>query len=74
MKIEFFENESGIWFELEPETVTESNQLLRFASNASSKKPEVWYSFRNAIPSCSISLSKVKHSVQVGAVQSKKLA
>ena len=50
MKIEFYQNETMIWFEMKPETVIESNQLLRFAANASAKKPDVYYSFRNIEP------------------------
>jgi hypothetical protein len=59
MKIEFTENEWGVWFEVRPETPEEVSQLARYALNASSEKPEVYMTFDKA-PQLTVSHQKRK--------------
>lgn len=69
MKVEIFENEHGLSIDIQPETVEESNKLLRFANNVKSEKPSVVYYFSGNSPTLSVWMKKVKESVQVNSIR-----
>lgn len=69
MKVEFSDWDYGAEVLLTPETLKEIAGLLRIARNASSKKAEIYLSFRDDTPFCSIVIYKRKPSVQIKSVK-----
>jgi hypothetical protein len=72
MKIDFSEWTEGADINLIPETVEEMAALARLSKNALAVKPEIYLSFRNDKPYCSIYLKKQKESVQTHSITNKK--
>lgn len=68
--------EGDEWLDIEftPETAKETAILLRFARNANSEKPHVYFSFgsEKENPYCYIELHKRKRSVQISTINSSK--
>lgn len=59
MKLEYEENDYGLWITLKPETPDEVAQLARYALNAKLEAPEVYLSFYKS-PELNLSLRKIK--------------
>lgn len=62
MKVEFFDGDLGSELLLTPETMEETAALLRFSSNASAQKPEIYLSFYKNIY-CNVWIKKRKTKV-----------
>lgn len=62
MKIIFEDDDLGCNMSIEPETLEEAADLLRFASNASAEKPDIYLSFYSAIY-CNVWIKKRKTKV-----------
>lgn len=69
MKVEFTDWDYGSEIMLVPENMEEVCGLLRMSKNASSKKPELYFSFRNNEPFCSLVIDKRKPSVQIKSIK-----
>lgn len=57
------ENQYNSWFELEPETATETAQLFRMVNNSKAEKPEMYLSFGTDEKSkvwCNVTIKKLK--------------
>jgi hypothetical protein len=67
MKATISEHSSGLSITLNPESVKEYSQLLRYAKNAKKEKPSIYLSFRNEAY-LSIWLRKIKASVQKNSI------
>jgi hypothetical protein len=72
MKTEIYESEWGLEIKLIPETLKESNQLLRYCRNAKKVPPVVYYSIERDEPSAHISLEKVSRKNQKISIKNDK--
>lgn len=78
MKVKIDEYELGATLTLTPETVTDTNFLLRLSLNASSERPIIYYSIpkqveRNEEPYCEINIGKRKRNAQTHSVNNNRL-
>ena len=71
MKVEFLENEYGIYVTLLPENIEEMSSLLRYSKNVAKVKPNVIFSFSRE-PYLQLHLTKYKLSVQENYIDSDK--
>ena len=69
MKTEHYESE--VWFELilSPETMKEVSECLRFARNAKSETPAIYFTFDGDQPKLCISLRKRSRMNQIKSVR-----
>ena len=69
MKFEFRENGNGLSLELRPETIEESNKLLRVANNAKAEKPSIYFSFSGDTPVFSLWIRKINEKNQTNSIR-----
>lgn len=73
MKVILSESDYGIHIELNPETLKEVSQLVRFARNAKKKPADIYMSFskytKNEEPYLSINMDKVNRLVQHDSIK-----
>lgn len=71
MKIEFFENDFGVSFELKPESVEEVATLARIAKNSKATPPDISFYF-GGTPACSIWIKKIKKVAQRNSINNRR--
>lgn len=71
MKIVVTENKYGLSVQIQPETIEESNMLLRFTNNARSEKPSITFYLSGEKQELNLWLRKVNERNQSNAIRPK---